>query len=353
MPQAPINIVPDGFDDAFAEYLSQEDADTQSTMAGEDPDGDAAATAAETKDQGEDGADGEGTEGEDDDPDGGDEGAGGEEEGDPAEGTEGEDEDGTGEDGDDDPDAAVGDEPVKDDKDAKPAKKDAKPAKDDSSDEDVLARLVSMLGETQTKDKPAKDQQQQKPEEQAEPELYTDEEKRILEEYKKEWPEVAQAEQLQRRGEYRQIVDYVFNEVAAQLAPLAQTVQTVSERAHLQDLHETVGDDYDVVREDVVSWVETQPSYLQTAYKHVIEKGTVEEVADLVNRFKTETGRDQPAPAPKPAAKSTRKKETELPASTKKAAASLAPVSSKRSVVPQGEDPSDFESAFDTFAGKL
>lgn len=108
-----------------------------------------------------------------------------------------------------------------------------------------------------------------------------------------------------------------------------------------------VGDDYGTLREQVVEWAKEQPSYLQSAYQHVIERGTVDEVSDLINRFKTETGQGaQTAKTP------TRgpKKKTELPAQTKKVAAALAPVSSRRSAIPQGEEPTDFDSAFEAHA---
>lgn len=217
------------------------------------------------------------------------------------------------------------------------------------SQEDMLKRLADMLAESK-KSAPEPEPEPAPAAQADEPELYTPEELKFLESYEEEWGDVSKAESLKRRAEYRQIVDYVFNEVAQQLTPLAQNLRAVSERAHLQDLQSTVGD-YDVVRDQVVEWVEQQPEYLQTAYKHVINNGTVDEVADLIDRYKRESGvMAQPQAEQQ---QRTRKKETELPATTKKAAASLAPVSSKRSVVPQGEDPTDFEAAFASFAGKL
>jgi len=211
------------------------------------------------------------------------------------------------------------------------------------SQEDMLKRLADMLAETKQSAPPAQAPAASAEEEQ----IYSAEESKFLASYEEEWGDVSKAEALKRRAEYRHLVDYVFNEVSQQLAPIAQNLHVVSERAHLQDLQSTVGD-YDVVRDQVVDWVGQQPTYLQDAYKRVITNGTVDEVADLIERYKRESG--VRAAQPEPMA---RKKETELPATTKKAAASLAPVSSKRSVVPQGEDPTDFESAFAAFAGKL
>lgn len=176
------------------------------------------------------------------------------------------------------------------------------------------------------------------------PALYTAEEESFLTSYQKDWPDVAKAEALVRRAEYRDLVGFVFREIAAQLNPLTQTVQVLSERTHFSDLTNTVTD-YNDVRDKVVEWVDTQPVYLQVAYKHVIQQGTVEEVADLIGRYKQATGTALSPPAPVA-------KDPELPSATKQAAASLAPVSSKRSVVPQQDDPNDFESAFAQFASK-
>jgi hypothetical protein len=213
------------------------------------------------------------------------------------------------------------------------------------SDEELLSRFASLV----KKAEPAQPQAQQ-PVQQAkqaeEPPLYTQEESEFLQNYEKDWPDVSKAEALRRRAEYRQLVSYVFREVATQFRPVMETVEVLSQRTHLSDLQSTVTD-YEDVRDKVVAWVDQQPTYLQTAYKHVINSGTVEEVADLIGRYKQATGTPLTA-APAPA-----KKEAELPTATRQAAAALAPVSSKRTAVVQAADPSDFESAFASFAEKL
>lgn len=217
-----------------------------------------------------------------------------------------------------------------------------KPAANAES-EAILERLARLVQDT-----PPPPQPRQEPAQPSEPAIYTKEEQELLSSYEKDWPEVAKAESLRRKAEYRELVNYVFSEVAKEIRPIVDMVQTVSQRTHLEDLKSTVND-YDDVRDKVIDWVGQQPAYLQIAYKHVIENGTVDEVADLVDRYKRETGAAaRPAVAPAP-----RKTETELPSATKQAAAALAPVSSKRSAVMQASDPEDFESAFAAFAGKL
>lgn len=212
-----------------------------------------------------------------------------------------------------------------------------------ASNEDVLARLAGLLKTAPATDKPAT-----QPEPATEPPIYSEEENKFLADYVKEWPDVSKAEQLIRRGEYRAMVGYVFQEVAKELRPVMELVHSLADRTQHTDLVAAVPD-YEAVREKVIDWVGKQPSYLQPAYQHVIEKGTSEEVADLIGRYKRDTG---VAEAPKPSAPAARTK-TELPPATKQAAAALAPVGSKRSAVPQMLDPQNFDQAFAEFADKV
>jgi hypothetical protein len=225
-----------------------------------------------------------------------------------------------------------------------PVEESGAPAEDDTlSDDDLLARFAALVRKAEPA--PAAQPAAQQPAAQ-EPDIYTPEERQLLESYQKDWPDVARAEQLARRAEYRQLVGYVFEEISKHLRPIAETVEVLSTRTHLADLQSKVGD-YDQVRDRVVEWVAKQPAYLQTAYNHVIEQGTVEEVADLIERFKRESGataqgnmgQTQP-----------RQKTPELPPATKKAAAALAPVGSKRAPVSPTLDLGNFEEAFAKFA---
>lgn len=239
--------------------------------------------------------------------------------------------------------AAEGDEPVVDEKAAaKPAAKKDAPVEDD--DESLLNRLSDLVAKRTTKE-PEKKPEAKQEEPEAEPQIYTPEEQEILDAYQKDWPDIARAEQLARRAEYRNVVGYVFEQIGAELRPIIEAVQIMAERTHLNDLTTAVPE-YGDVRDQVIEWVGTQPKYLQDAYNHVIEEGTVEEVADLINRFR------EANPSAKAAAQPA-KKEPELPTTTKQAAQSLAPVSSKRSVLPVGSDPNDFDAAFERFADKM
>ena len=221
-------------------------------------------------------------------------------------------------------------------------------AEEPEADPDPIARLADLLDQrTQPKEQPAPPPQQQYQQPEAPP-LFSQDEVGFLQQYQKDWPDVAKAEALIRRAETQQLLGYVFSEFAKEMRPIMGQLGTLAERTHLADLHTTVVD-YDDVRDKVVEWAQKQPAYLQPAYRHVIERGTVDEVKDLIDRYKQSTGVQIAAPVAPQAKKSV----TELPVGVKKAAASLAPVSSKRSAVIQSEDPGDFESAFANAAKNL
>lgn len=206
-----------------------------------------------------------------------------------------------------------------------------------TENDEILERLAALVKEE--KPKTPEPRAEEKP--QVEEDIYSNDEKTILEEYEKEWGDVSRAEALKRRSEYRQLMDHTFKEIATVLGPLQQMVQALAERQHLGDLETAVPDYSDDLRGNVLSWVDSQPEYLQSAYKQVIDSGTASQVADLINRFRKETGAAQPAPQA-PAGK----KEPELSEAVKQAAAGLAPVSSKRSVVPQEEDKSNYDDSW-------
>jgi hypothetical protein len=222
-------------------------------------------------------------------------------------------------------------------------------AQDQSADDDLIGRLAELVKNAPAKAPEPAPKQAEAPVTE-EPPIYTPDEEKFIADYEKDWPDVARAEQLRRKGEYATLVKHVFAEVGKHIFPLMDTVRSLAENTQYAELTTAVPD-YDVVREDVISWVEKEPAYLRNAYEHVIRQGTVAEVADLITRYKQANGLTAPAATTTPAPTTTKK--TELPQATKQAAASLAPVSSKRSAIVQGRDPNDFDGAFEDFDRKL
>jgi len=332
----------DDFDTAFSEASKNDDEqvtdDTASDDGASDGADDEAAAAAAAAEEGDDGAaaDDDAAKGGED----ADAGAGGDPDSDAA------GDGGAGEKGGKEDDAAKGDdEPL--------------------TNEQLLERMSQLLG----KGSAEQHQQQQTPKgaddkgaddkgaddkgtKEEAPPLYTEEEQQLLETYRNDWPDIARAEALSRRQEYQQLIQFVFAQVKQALDPISETVSVMSDHAHLSQLQEQITD-YDDVRDKVVKWVEDQPTYLRAAYEHVITQGTAEEVADLVERYRKENGVEPPKAKASSDEQRQQSQDTELPAATKKAAAGLAPVRSKRST-PQGSaDPADFDAAFAEFAKKI
>lgn len=236
--------------------------------------------------------------------------------------------------------AAEGQEPAAEEQPAEegqePATEPAPAPKAGQEDDDLLRRLSDLVRKGAPAE-PAAAPAREEPE--AAAPVYTKEEQEFLQSYEKDWPDVARAEMLRRRAEYQQLATFIFSEVGAYLKPHLDALQSVAVRTHVSDLEAKVPD-YDDVRDKVVDWVGTQPKYLQAAYEQVIREGTVDEVEDLIARWRQSTGASTTQPQP------ARAKATVLPPATKQAAAAMAPVGSKRSAPAAGVDPSDFDGAF-------
>lgn len=190
-------------------------------------------------------------------------------------------------------------------------------------------------------------QQAQYAQQQSQQPLLAQEEVATLTEFRKEWPDVAKAVDIQSRVLAHQVIDYVFKEFAKEITPKLQQLEDLAERTHFEDIYNTV-DDYDDVRDKVIQWVGRQPDYLRNAYDQVVQYGTPDQIADLIGRWRQETGQAAPqlaprAPAPAPVVR-------QPSPAVRNAAAALAPVSSKRSNVTRVDDPNDFDSAWDRFA---
>jgi hypothetical protein len=231
-------------------------------------------------------------------------------------------------------------EPVAVDPAPEPAAEPAPAPAPRASDDDIIDRFARAVADRQPQTS-APAPQAQAPAET--PPLFSTDEQALLSAYEKDWPDVAKAEALRRRGEYQQLVGYIFNQVQARLAPVEQQMQGATQRSHLGDLYNLIPD-YNEVRQPVLDWIGKQPPYLRSAFEQVASQGTPEEVADLVGRYRSAAGVSAPsAPAPAPVAPA-----TPAPA-LRKAAAALAPVRSSRSGAVQQANPDDYDGAFAAF----
>ena len=218
--------------------------------------------------------------------------------------------------------------------------------------DDPIARLADMLAQRQ---QTTQQQPQPQPLPQPTP-AYSGEELAVLRQYAQDYPDVVKAEALIRRSEYRQLTQHIFQQVAEYLAPQLALLGQVADTTVYGQISQRVPD-YDTLHDQVVNWVKTQPGYLQAGMNSVIQQGTVEEIADLFDRYRQATGVTSPNPNPEiaPQAQGGRQtppppaKAPELSPLAKQAAQRLAPVSGKRSAPTQAA-PATYEDAFEQFA---
>ena len=176
--------------------------------------------------------------------------------------------------------------------------------------------------------------------------VYTQEETELLTAYQTDWPDIAKAEALTRRAEYRQLLDYVFTKVQEQLAPVQQYTQEASGDMHYNKLTQAHAD-YDQIVDKVEEWVAKQPEFLRKSLTEVATSGDTNDVIELVSMYKRATGAQPAAIAPPPVV---------IPPATthpsKQAAAQrLSPVSSQRTnSQATGAIPETFEEAFKVFS---
>lgn len=194
-----------------------------------------------------------------------------------------------------------------------------------------------------------------------EPPLYTAEEMEGLAKYREEWPDIAKNEQLMRRAEYKELISYVFGQIRPHIDELRAYYESTHQDTQYASIVRLVPD-YDQVRDATLEWVEKQPAYLKAAYQQVTESGSPSEVADLITRFKKETGYVAPAAVDKPVAgggaaaapapAASTGGAAPIPPAAAAAAASLRAVQSGRSEPVSAPDPNDFDGAFKEFASR-
>lgn len=223
-------------------------------------------------------------------------------------------------------------------------------ASEERVEDDPVAKRIQLLEDELAKLKSTNTPQASVKEETAPEEpMYSSDEVESLKKYKDEWGEVMKGEALIRRGEYKELTEYIFNQVFEAISPLIRYVQDRSPRDQYRDLKSEI-EDYDDVRDKAVDWVKTQPAFLQATYNEVIEKGSVEQVAELIRHFKETTNYGKTAPAQTAAKPDVRKVEKKADPDVKRAANALKLVQTKQSNKAGSADPNDFDSAFDEFA---
>jgi len=196
-------------------------------------------------------------------------------------------------------------------------------------------------------------------------ESLTDEEAKAVEEFRKDFPDVAKAFDAQIRAlsakyenKVAQLQEQLITQFDERLAPVVQTIQPLTGNLFVDTITKSHADAFDILPQ-VEQWVEQQPAFLKTAYNQVLDKGTAKETIELLDHFKQATGKAQDeqkaaeqakadaaaaAQAKAKAEKEAKEKEQKLDAQEG--------VRSRQSTKTAGLDPADFDSAFEQFAAK-
>lgn len=177
-------------------------------------------------------------------------------------------------------------------------------------------------------------------------ELYTAAEKTELADLTKEWPDIDKLISLKARQLQLETLTLAFQEMKRLYEPVAAYVESASSNDHANAIYEA-HPDYDALYAPMQAWIGGQTGWMKNALENVAKEGTSKDVADMVQRFKTETGwkaaAAPAAPAPAPAAPAPA---PTLSEAARKAAGTMGVVAGKRGVPPQAADPQDFESAW-------
>lgn len=181
----------------------------------------------------------------------------------------------------------------------------------------------------------------------------SEDEKTLLADYEKGWPEISTAEALRTKQAVYNAVQFVFHEIAKAYGPaldrFAGLADAIETELTIGELRRT-NQDYDTIRPEVVKWVDTLPSLLKNPFKKALTNGSPEEVTELIAEYR----KANPAAAvATPAAATTPiapvvpvAARTELTDAAKKAAVKLAVVNSGRTTQAPAADQNDFEAGW-------
>lgn len=207
----------------------------------------------------------------------------------------------------------------------------------DDKTSDVLERLVDVLTTRQTSNTSGDNKAA------TEAPLYNAQELGVLQEFAKEWPEVATANAILMNGLAKSIESRIYREIALGMAPHIKKLEVLANNSQYDALDRSVPG-YDQVMDKVGEWVNKESvGYLKKARLGVIDGGTIDEVKHLVSEYRAATG--DKTGLPDETQQQTETKDTTLSTTAKKAAVRLAPVVSKASGAVAGA-PQTFEDGF-------
>jgi len=132
----------------------------------------------------------------------------------------------------------------------------------------------------------------------------TDDQKKLLDEYDKEFDTVSKMEGIKRekaleklekkikaelKTEFDEEVKKIREEFSTKVDPITKSIQESDKVLHFSSI-ETAHPGYEKYRDDgsILKWIAAKPRYMQPALKSTYENGTAEDVIELLTDFKKE-----------------------------------------------------------------
>lgn len=180
----------------------------------------------------------------------------------------------------------------------------------------------------------------------------TADEKAVLEQHAKDWPDVAAAQAIHTKAAVWNAMQFIFKEIRTNYNPVIDRFKEMAEAMEGQLALTEIrvkNADYDTIRENVVKWIDTLPAFAKNGAKEIMETGTPEEVSEIIAEYRKANPTAAAGTAPAAAAATPAvpaAKQTVLTDAAKKAAGKLTVVDSKRTTQAVAPDPNDFEAAW-------
>lgn len=230
-------------------------------------------------------------------------------------------------------------------------------------DKETLRQAAELLRQQSTKsgEQPAGEEPAEEPAESAQEEVdysklswedyLPEDQQESVKKYKEEWPEVYEAEKAIRDAQLQLIQDRIYSDLRGALAPVFETTQSLKVNAHLNAIRE-VHSDLDTIKPELNEWIAKQPEFVRPAYEQVAQRGSAEQVIQLIDQFKQAQGKTSAVPeVPASSARRSQqdqppKKANKQPSAAAKRAMAAAP-SPSTADVPGSANPNDFDAAWD------
>jgi hypothetical protein len=177
---------------------------------------------------------------------------------------------------------------------------------------------------------------------------YLDEtQKKSIEQFTAEWSDVAAPVSALISAHVKAALanqrQEILGHVQQQVAPIQQYAAKSQEALYVNTLH-AAHPDFREAAQAIPAWIEGQPKIYQPRLKEIYDRGSADEVIDLISMYKQAVGSTGAVPA-QPASSAVQAPQS-APVSPAALAATLAPPAAKRSVSKTSRDPNDGESAF-------